>query len=200
MINPPGTQPAPAPQTTPPPQPPNNPWMRTVLILVVLGLGLYVALVPNLVYAPTPRIVLFFILSVIPAILFGSEVSSRFNVTLPGFVFAVAGAGAVFFGSLFLLDFLSKPEEKIAVFTFRDENGNDLRIDAPDMLQISLSNTALPVSKFTEGSTLVVIFPEQVGEVNISIVKITGDKPYRGKIGYAGTRKMDLQLGKDLIQ
>jgi hypothetical protein len=174
--------------------------LKPYLIVVILGLGIYIALAPNIVYAPTPRVVLFFVLSVIPAVLFGSDVASKFDVSLPGFVFTVAGAGAVFFGSLFFLDRLSKPEQQIAVFAIYDENGDEFSIDAPGILETKFSDKALSVTRFTAGNNLVVIFPEQVAEVEILVRKIVGAKPYRGKIKYAGTIKRDIILGSDLLQ
>ena len=66
-------------------------WGVTILILLV---GLYVALSPSLVYAPVPKVILFCLVSFLPAILFGAEASSQFKLGLPGFVFATTGAAA----------------------------------------------------------------------------------------------------------
>src|SRR5262245_45747205 len=88
--------------------------VRVLSFLIILSLGIWVALSPSVIYAPTPRVVLYFLLSLIPAIIFGVEASSRFEFRLPGFCFTTAGAFAVCLGVLFLLTYLSKPEEKIA--------------------------------------------------------------------------------------
>jgi hypothetical protein len=178
----------------------DNKYLKPLILVVILGLGIYIAVSPNIVYAPAPRIVLFFILSIVPAILFGSEIASRFEVSLPGFAFTVVGAGAVFFGSLFLLDRFSKPEEKIAVFSFYDENGNPLAIDAPGMIRISLGETGLSVTDVYKGNNLIVIFPEQVSEVHVDVYPVADEKPYHGVLTYAGTRKSRLSLGTDLTR
>jgi hypothetical protein len=172
--------------------------LKPYLILVVFGLGIYVALVPGITFAPTPRVVLFFIISTIPALLFGSEIQSRFQVSLPGFIFSVAGAGAIFFGALFLLDHLAKPEVRIAVFSFYDEDGEELYIDAPGILEVKDTHLGLSVNNFSKKNTLILIFPEQVPEVEVAVRKIFGGKVYRRNLSYSGNRKMNLTLGKEL--
>lgn len=172
--------------------------LRPYIILLVLGLGLYVALAPGITYAPTPRVVLFFIISTIPALLFGSEIRSHFKVSLPGFIFSVAGAGAIFFGALFLLDHLAKPEERIAVFSIYDEDGEELYIDAPGILEVKDTPSGLSVNDFCKKNTLILIFPEQVPDVEIAVRKIMGGKVYRGSLSYSGNRKMNLKLGQEL--
>lgn len=166
--------------------------------MAILALGGYIALTPGISYAPTPRVILFFIISTIPALLFGSEIKSHFKVTLPGFIFSVAGAGAIFFGALFILDHLAKPEEQIAVFSIYDEDGEELIIDAPGILEVKDTQSGLVVNDFVKRNTLVLIFPEQVTEVEVAIRKIAGSKAYRGVLRYSGNRQMNLTLGKDL--
>lgn len=175
-------------------------YFNWALTFVILGVGIYVALSPSIVYAPAPRVVLFFIISVIPAILFGSEISSKFNLSLPGFAFAVAGAGAVFFGALFSLNYLAKPEQQIAVFSFYDEEGNPFPIDAPGIVKLNLAQTGLTVTDVAKGNDLILIFPEQVAQVEIEVTKFVADKPFQGILTYAGNRTRKLTLGKELIQ
>lgn len=167
------------------------------LLVVILGLGIYVALSPGLFYAPTPRIVLFFIISVIPAILFGNEAKAKFDIKLPGFIFSVVGSGAIFFGSLFLLDKVSKPAIQIAVYQFYDERSKPVALDGVGVFEIRENTLGTKVNSFIRGNTLVVIFPEQIGEIKVELHK-TSLKSYTGILDYTGVRESEIYLGKDL--
>src|SRR4051812_11803846 len=91
--------------------------------VVILAMAVFVALSPAVVYAPAPRVVLFFLVAFIPALLFGAEVSAQLKLQLPGLCFTVAGVFAFCLGALFVMEHLAKPEEKIAVFQVVDQSG-----------------------------------------------------------------------------
>ena len=168
------------------------------LIFIILALGCFVALYSDLIFSPTRRIVLFFVLAVVPALLFGSEATARFELKLPGYVFAVTGSGAIFFGAIYLMDHLAKPEERIAVYYFIDENGQNLLVDADGILEVKQAEGGLTVTQFVDGNTCVLIFPEQVEKVPIEVRKFPQGRVYRTELSYVGTRTSYLQLGKDL--
>jgi hypothetical protein len=170
---------------------------RIVLMGVVLLLCVYVALSPKVVYAPVPRVVLFFLCSALLAILFGTEAASRLELELPGFTFVTAGAAALSLGTLWFLTKLAKPEEKIAVFHVVDEKGQKVSLEHANAYEVLLSGSGLRVATFASGNTLVCIFPEQVGEVELQVNKTTG-RTFSGMIGFAGVRQRKLVLGKDL--
>lgn len=170
---------------------------RLVLMGVVLLLCVYVALRPKVVYAPVPRVVLFFLCSTFLAILFGAEAAARFELQLPGFTFITAGAAALSLGALWFLTKLAKPEEKIAVFHVVDEKGQKVSMEHNNAYEVLLSGSGLRVTTFASGNTLICIFPEQVGEVELQVNKTTG-KTFSGTIGFGGARQTKLVLGKDL--
>lgn len=170
---------------------------RLVLVGVVLALGVFVALSPKVVYAPVPRIVLFFLISLLLAILFGAEAVAQLKLELPGFTFVTAGASALCLGTLWILTKLSKPEEQIAVFHVYDEKGAPVNLEWEGAYKVLLSSLGLHVTTFASGSTLVCIFPQQVGEAELQVKKRT-DETYVGTIGFAGSRQVKLVLGKDL--
>lgn len=172
---------------------------RIVLLFVVLALGVFVALSPRVVYAPVPRVVLFFLVSLLLAILFGTAAMAQLKLELPGFTFVTAGAGALCLGTLWILTRLAKPEEKIAVFHVYDEAGQPVNLQGQGAFQVMLAGSGLQVTTFSSGvNTLVFIFPEQVGDVELLVKKTTNGKPYTGNISFAGSRQIKLFLGKDL--
>src|SRR5207237_6630204 len=59
---------------------------RIVTLLAILLVGGYVALSPAVFYAPTPRIVLYLLVAILPAILFGSEIAASFRWEMKGLV------------------------------------------------------------------------------------------------------------------
>jgi hypothetical protein len=172
--------------------------VKIICILLILGLGLFVALSPGVVYASTPKIVLFFLISFLPGLLLGAEASSRFNFRLFGFAFTTAGACAVCFGSLWLLTHLSKPEEKIAVYQIYDENNDPVALDWQGAFEVLVTSQGLTVTKFIDGNNTVLIFPEQVGSVEVRVKKAPIGPAYSGTVGYAGNRTSKLFLGKQL--
>lgn len=172
--------------------------VRIAVMLVILTIAVIVALSPRIVYAPQPRVVLYFLLSILPAILLGSEAVAQLKLSLPGFTFVSGGATAICFAALWLLNHLSKPEEKLAIFYIYDEQGKDLNIEWKDAVRVLLSATGLQVTKFISGNALVLIFPEQVGEAEIQVRKTAGGPFYGGTVSYAGSRSMKLRVGKEL--
>jgi hypothetical protein len=144
---------------------------------------------------------LFFLVSLLAAILFGAEAMSRLQLQLPGFSFVTAGAAALCLGTLWILNRLAKPEEKIAVFHVYDEHGQPVNLQAQGAFNTLLAGSGLQVTPLLAGvNTLLVVFPEQVDEVELHVKKTDRDKAYAGKIKFAGTRQARLVLGKDLKQ
>jgi len=172
--------------------------VRILIVIAVLGVGLYVALSPRVVYAPQPRVVLYFLLSVLLAILLGTEAVARLKLELPGFIFVSGGATAVAFAMLWVLNHLSKPEEKIGVFYIYDENGNALDLQWKGAIEVLLSAQGLQVTKLISESAAVLIFPEQVVEAEIRVRKIAAGPQYSGTVSYAGSRSARLHLGREL--
>jgi len=172
--------------------------LRIVMVIAILGVALVVALSPRVVYAPQPRVVLYFLLSVLVSILLGAEAAARLQLELPGFVFVSSGATAVCFAMLWVLNRLSKPEEKVAVFHIDDETGEPVNLEWEGAVKVQLTVLGLEVTKLVSGNTLVLIFPEQVAEAEIRVRKTSGGKPYVGTVSYAGSMRTTLRLGDQL--
>lgn len=172
---------------------------RIIIAVLIIILGFFVALSPNLFYAPTPRVVLYLLVSCLPAILFASEASARFDMKIPGFVATAGGSAAIMFIALFLLTYLSKPELQIAVYSIHYQNGEPVQgLNRPDCVTIPISDNGLQLTKFVDNNSVIVIFPEQVGESQINVRPVSGGPIYSGKISYAGTRVRNLYLQTDL--
>ena len=172
--------------------------LQIIAGVLILLLGIYVALNPALVYAPAPRVVLFFLIAFLPGLIFGLEVSSRLEFRLPGIIFTTAGAFAACLGALLIMNHISKPEEKIAVFRILDSNGDSVNLDASSAVEVPVTRAGLVVTKFVDRDTVVLIFPEQVGSAELKI-KPNGHGPtYSGDVTYAGSRTYKLRLGTEL--
>jgi hypothetical protein len=160
---------------------------------------MYVALSPSVVYAPVPKVVLFLLVSLLPAVLFGAEAASRFQLKMGGFVFATAGAAAVSLGTLLLLTHLSKPQQQIAVFHVFDENGAPVNnLDRQGAVEVPLTSLGISITRFIDGNTVVLIFPEQVGDCDLRIKPLSIGKTYSGKVRYGGNRESELRFGTHL--
>jgi hypothetical protein len=166
----------------------------------ILILGLVVALTPNLVYAPAPRVILFFLVAIFPAILFGSLVTANLEVKGPWFVFTTTGVFAVCLAGLLTLDHLAKPQEKIAVYQVFDSNDEPLNLEAKSAVEVPVTESGLTVTKFVDGNTIVLIFPEQTGKAEIRVKPISTAAAYTGEVTYAGSRRSKLFIGRDLKQ
>lgn len=170
--------------------------VETIAIVVGLGAALYVALNPSLVYAPAPRAVLFTLVSLIPALLVGSQAAAHLRLEWRGFAFTTAGASALCLALIFILDRISAPEEKIAVYKVVDEQFRGVTLEPDGALEIFPLSGALEITHFHEANTLVAIFPEQVGDCLVR-VRYAGEF-YQGTIAYTGSRKAILQIGEHL--
>ena len=174
-------------------------YLRLGIAALIVICGLYVALSPGVVYAPVPKIVLFCLISFLPAILFGAEAAARFDLKLPGFAFTTAGAAAIALGTLLLLSYLAKPEEQIAVYRIVDDRRQPvLGLDRDGAVEVQLSKQALMVTKLIDGNNVVLIFPEQVGECELVVKPLLLGPAYIGKVSYSGNRQVELMLGRDL--
>lgn len=172
--------------------------VRVGASIAILLMAMAVAFMPNLFYAPVPKIVLFFLVSMLPAILLGAEASDRFQLNLGWMVAVIGGGAAVSFVAFYLLVTFAKPEQQIAVFEIVDENNQEVSLEWDGAYKVSLAGSALSVTHLAKGNQLVVIFPEQVASVTLSVRKSSQGEWYSGSLSYTGTRSLSKALGKDL--
>jgi hypothetical protein len=173
--------------------------LRIVISILVLLIGIFVSLSPGLFYAPVPKVVLYTLISLLPAILFGAEAAAKFQLDFKAFSFTTVGAAAITFGMLFSLTYLSKPEQQIAVFHIYDEQGQPvIGLDRNDAVKVLLTNQAYQVTKFVDENALVLIFPEQVDSCELQIKPLSSGAIYSGTVKYTGNRETKLYLGKHL--
>ncbi len=172
--------------------------VRVFTSVSILGLAIYVAVTPHIVYAPVSRVVLFLLVALLPSILFGVEAAAKFKLKLLGFVVTASGIAGFLLTLLFVFDYLAKPEEKIAVYEVVDESNNPVSLDFDGAINVSITKRGLSVTKFTDGNSIVLIFPEQVGQAEIHVKKAPSGSRYSGKVTYAGARTLKLRLGKEL--
>lgn len=172
---------------------------RVTALLAILAVGGYVALSPSVFYAPTPRVVLYLLASILPAILFGSEIAATFQWKVGSLIITAAGVFASILILLFFLTWLSKPQQQIAVFHIVDENNQPVaNLDREGAIEIPLTSEGLSVTKFVDNNTVVLIFPEQVGECMLRVRPSSRGPTFSGLVRYSGNRETQLVLGKNL--
>jgi len=173
--------------------------LRIVISTVVLFIGIVVALSPGVFYAPVPRVVLYLLIALLPAILFGAEAAAKFELNFKAFSFTTVGAAAITFAMLFVLTHLSKPEQQIAVFHIYDERQQPVMwLARNDAVRIPLTKHGIQVTKFIDENTIVLIFPEQVDECEIQVKPTSAGATYSGTLRYTGNRETKLFFGKHL--
>jgi len=176
--------------------------VRVVAVIVVIAEAVWVTFSPQALFAPTQRTVLFFLISLVPALLLGEmgsatlEVKGKMKALTFGF-FAV-GAIAVFFAALWSFDTLSKPEEQIAVYQIFDSKGSPITLN-PRRVKDPVGPRGLTVTTCVKDTHIFMIFPEQVGEVRLDVEPLSNTH-YAGMVSYVGSRKTDLILGADLTR
>jgi hypothetical protein len=172
--------------------------LRIVVAAAVLLLGIFVALSPAVVYAPTPRVVLYLLIACLPAVLLAAEATAKFQMRLPGFVATAGGAAALLLIVLVLLTYLSKPEEKIAVYQIVDQQRQPIMgLDRTGAVKVPPTVSGLSVTKYVDGNVITLIFPEQVGECELQIQPVSTGPVYSAVVHYAGSRQAKLIVGKD---
>ena len=176
--------------------------MEKVKVAAVVGIFLlmgYVVLSPNVVYAPVPRLMLYFLSSAAIAVFLGAEAATKFELKVPGMIFVTGGTVAAAFFLLWFGTNYVKPDQQVAVFQVFDENGREVRLDWGDeAVKLSPTASGLTGTLVVSGNMMVLIFPEQVVEQDVRVMKTSDGHPYVGKLTYAGSRKSMLKLGTDL--
>jgi hypothetical protein len=174
-------------------------WVRIVVTILILVVAIVIVFMPNFSPAPAPRVILFLLVAMLPAILIGAEATTKFEFKLPGFLFTTGGTMAAVVGILMLLSHLAKPEEQIAVFSLVDEQDQDLKLGWKGAVEVETTSKGITVTHFVEGNTLILIFPEQAPTVTLKVRKNFDGAIYRGNVSYTGSRSTNLKLGKELI-
>ena len=197
--------PGPLPQPVPAPIPPPDPgkerremilfWVRVGATVLVLLLAVGVTFFPNLAYAPAPRVILFMLVALLPAILVGAEATTKFEFQLPGLLITAGGTFAAVLIVFFLLNYYAKPEQQIAVYEILDEDGQAAKLDH---VEAKANKQGLSATLYRQSNTIILIFPEQLPEVTVVVKKAFDGPEYRGTVGYAGSRTAPLKLGTDL--
>jgi hypothetical protein len=172
-------------------------YLPTICALAILVLALWVAFNPGITFAPVPRIVLFTLVALLPAILFGVELAVRLNVQVAGATLIASGVAAFLFAFLFFLTYLAKPEMQVVVLYIVDQQNQ--RLQAEPVSVTTLTGGGYVVKTITDQDEIVLIFPEQATTTKLCIRTISGGPEYCGDITYAGTDELTRKIGTDLI-
>jgi len=173
--------------------------VKIVAAILILLAGLYIALTPSLVYTRTPQIILFFLISILPSFLIGTEAVSKFKFKLPGFLFTTTGAYAVCLGTLVLLAHLTQPTvDKIVVYHIFDENKQPYSLNYSGAVVIPVTPDGRSITKFVDGNALILIFPKEIEAIDMQVKNLSNSLYYFGTVGYSGQQDYKIILGKDL--
>jgi hypothetical protein len=178
-------------------------YLQIAVTLIVLPLVLWIIICrPTMVYAPSARVVLYLLVSIVPAVLFATVVAAQFEMKLPGFTMTAGGAFAGVLIVFVLLNHFSKPEEQIAAFQVVGENGDQVTLEAAGTVSVvgDDASRGLTPTYCVDGDKLLMIFPEQLAAARVTIKHPGSGVIYRGRIEYAGTKTSELALGKDLLR
>lgn len=172
--------------------------LQAAAAIVILALLVFVALHPEASYAPVPRVILFLLASIFPAILIATTAATRFQLELKGFAFVSTGASAFFLGVLFAISYLAKPALQVIAFDVIDERGGKVNLSPSYAFEVSASMQGLKANYYIKGNSVVMIFPEQVVEQKIT-VKLAPDAPeYFATVNYAKPPANGLRIGTEL--
>lgn len=170
-------------------------WITALAILILLG---YVAVSPQLAYAPVPRIILFLLASVFPALLIATTATTQLQLEAKGFFFVTSGASAFFIALLLILNYISKPELQVVAFSVVDEKGSEVNLTPYYALQLEPNPNGLVANYYVRGGRAVMVYPEQVVEQMIRVKLSADGQVYRGVVSYAKRPVSSLRIGHEL--
>lgn len=172
--------------------------LQVVCAAVILALLVLVSLNPQLTYAPVPRVVLFLLASIFPALLIATTAATKLELQAKGFLFVTSGASAFFLALLLVLSHLAKPELQVVLFDVVDENGSKVNLFPEFAFSLEGNKSGLSVNHFIKGNSVIFIFPEQLAEQKFGVKLASDGKVYRGTVSYARPPSDALKIGKDL--
>jgi hypothetical protein len=172
--------------------------LQWIAASAILALLVFVALNPQLAYAPVPRVILFLLAAVFPALLIATTATTKLQLHAKGFLFVTSGASAFFVALLLLLSYISKPDLQVLMFSVVDENGDKINLSPYYAFTLEPNSSGLVANHFIKSNSVVMIFPEQLVEQRFSIKLASDGKAYFGAVNYAKRPTEALKIGRDM--
>jgi hypothetical protein len=173
--------------------------LMPVVGLVILALLVFVALNPNLTYAPVPRVILFLLAAVFPALFITTTAATKFRLEAKNFLFMTTGASAFFLFLLFALTYLAKPQLQVVMFEVVDKDNTQVNLAPMGAFQLEAHQSGISANAFIKGNAVVMVFPEQIVEQRIRVKLATDGPVYSAPISYAKPPTKPLRIGTDLV-
>lgn len=173
-------------------------YFQLFVAAAILALLAIVAINPQLTYAPAPRVILFLLAAVFPALLIATTATTTLRLEAKGFLFVSSGASAFFLATLLLLNYLAKPELQVVAFDVVDSAGDKVNLNPNYAFTLESNPNGLIANAFVKGSSVLLVFPEQLSEQRISVKPASDGKVYSGVVSYARRPPEALKLGQDL--
>lgn len=175
-------------------------WLRLFACGLIVALNIYIVIVnPSAGYSPSAQASLHFLTAIAGAILFASTTSANLSWSDGKAKMAVAGSFAVVLIGFYVLHHFSRPEVQIAAYAVVNESGQPITLEAPGQITMDWGGNAVQTTYCATGNRLIVVFPEQLTQVGLSVQSPPGSPHwYRGPVSYVGSRGYTLKLGEQL--
>lgn len=166
-----------------------------VLIFISLILAISSIFIP-INYTITNKVILFFVCSFIPALLWGKSSTTEANFNVGIFKIKTVGATAVLIAVLIALNHLTTPKHSIGIYSILDENGKKINLDSV-VINCDMSNFGLKGTILTDRENIAIIFPKGIESLNVTLKK-NDFVEYYGAVNFTPDKKQVLELGSDL--
>lgn len=173
--------------------------LRVGSTIAILGVAIFVALNPEKMYVGPPKVILFILVAMLPGVLLATEVTTRFQLQLPGFLLTATGSVAVVFGSFYMLEKFSTPAELVGIYTLLDEENQPLEAaENEDVVTLRSDASPIPLLPIVKSNSVVVVFPQQIPIVTMTVHPCRECPRYRGTVSFM-ERSRELKLGAQLL-
>jgi len=167
--------------------------MQVVTFLAILVVGLAVVFRPEATHSPTSRVILFFFLSMVPAILFGDWVSAKFHASIQVAAVTTAGTFGTILASLFALFHFTGTIKIADIYKITDCVTNN-PVSVENVSARALDHVHMAPEAYKTDSAIFLSYLDDQGPVEISVMAKSGNE-FRATIQSISTQSIDFCLG-----
>jgi hypothetical protein len=173
--------------------------VKLAVLAVCVALVFYVLAFPHIVLAPTPRIIVLALISLLPTVVITENIVAELRVEVAKKIyFHALGAAALVCFCLWGLVKLSRPDIQRAIYHVKEKNiGDVLWISADnESAQVRAAKRGGAPVMYVSGSTIILDFPEQVEQATLVLHDKAGGKVCERTISYT-EEQVDLMIPDD---
>lgn len=153
---------------------------RWLAAFVMLGVVVWVIVGPDRAYAPSARTLVFLLAGVTLALMTGAEVANKLEFKGPGIAITLVSSAAVALGTVWLLQYLTKPESEVVAIDILTEDKGRAVIRA-EMVELRPGSGAQATTYAVNQNTIFVIYPSDVAFMDIALT-YPGSNPFTGRV------------------